>query len=394
MHYMALGGAERALLGLLNAIDIEQVDVDLFLNQHSGEFMPLIPRKINLLPEKRGYNAIERPMKNILKECQFGILYGRLKAKWMHNKYINSLGEHDKSSDSSIFQYVADCVEPFLPYLDELGEYDLAISFLQPHNIVLNKVKAKQKLAWIHTDYSAVHFNAEKELPIWSSYEHIVSISPECTKAFLTMFPTLKDKIIEIENILSPMFVRQQANVEATSLYNDYDGVKLLSVGRICYAKNYDNIPYIANKIKQSGIKFKWYIIGPGNHTEIDSLLNELNCNDVVEFLGAKSNPYPYMKGCDIYIQPSRYEGKSVTVREAQMLCKPVVITSYATAKSQINHGVDGVIVPMDNDGISKGIVDFIKNKTLQDKIIDYLNSHDYGNENEINKIYNLIKTQ
>lgn len=208
------------------------------------------------------------------------------------------------------------------------------------------------------------------------------------------MFPTLKDKIIEIENILSPMFVRQQANVEATSLYNDYDGVKLLSVGRICYAKNYDNIPYIANKIKQSGIKFKWYIIGPGNHTEIDSLLNELNCNDVVEFLGAKSNPYPYMKGCDIYIQPSRYEGKSVTVREAQMLCKPVVITSYATAKSQINHGVDGVIVPMDNDGISKGIVDFIKNKTLQDKIIDYLNSHDYGNENEINKIYNLIKTQ
>ena len=39
MHYMALGGAERALLGLLNALDPERVDVDLFLNQHTGEFM-------------------------------------------------------------------------------------------------------------------------------------------------------------------------------------------------------------------------------------------------------------------------------------------------------------------------------------------------------------------
>ena len=64
MHYMELGGAERALLGLLNAIDTDRVNVDLFLNQHTGEFMSLIPKKINLLPERRGYNAIERQMKN------------------------------------------------------------------------------------------------------------------------------------------------------------------------------------------------------------------------------------------------------------------------------------------------------------------------------------------
>ena len=51
MHYMEIGGAERALLGLLNAIDTNKVDVDLFINQHTGEFMKLIPKKINLLPE-------------------------------------------------------------------------------------------------------------------------------------------------------------------------------------------------------------------------------------------------------------------------------------------------------------------------------------------------------
>jgi hypothetical protein len=86
MHYMELGGAERALVGLLNALDTDRVDVDLFLNQHTGEFMPLIPKKINLLPERRGYNAIERPMLQVLKEGQYGIVRGRLKARKLHRK--------------------------------------------------------------------------------------------------------------------------------------------------------------------------------------------------------------------------------------------------------------------------------------------------------------------
>ena len=129
MHYMALGGAERALLGLLNALDTEKVDVDLFINQHTGEFMPLIPSKINLLPELKGYNAIERPMKTILKEGQIGVLYGRLKARFQHDKYKKSLEESKRSFDSSGFQYVANAVDPYLKSLDNLGEYDLAISF-------------------------------------------------------------------------------------------------------------------------------------------------------------------------------------------------------------------------------------------------------------------------
>ena len=107
--------------------------------------------------------------------------------------------------------------------------------------------------------------------------------------------------------------------------------------------------------------------------------------------LGKRSNPYPYIKACDIYAQPSRYEGKSVTVREAQILCKPVVVTDYPTAKSQIKHGVDGVVVPMDNDSCAKGMADFIQNNQLQRQIVDYLQTHDYGNLNEIEKLYNLI---
>ena len=43
IHYLEIGGAERALLGLLSSLNPDTVDIDLFVNQHTGEFMPLIP---------------------------------------------------------------------------------------------------------------------------------------------------------------------------------------------------------------------------------------------------------------------------------------------------------------------------------------------------------------
>lgn len=393
MHYMELGGAERALLGLLNALDTSKVEVDLFINQHTGEFMPLIPEKINLLPEKRGYNAIERPMKQILLEGQLGVLYGRIKAKRLHAKYHATLTGDAARMDSSGFQYVADAVQPFLPSLEYLGEYDLAISFITPHNIVLNKVRAKKKIAWIHTDYSTIHVNVEKELPVWGGYGHIMSISPDCTRSFLKTFPSLKDKIIEIENILSPDFVRSQADLLDVTDEMPPTGIRLLSVGRYTHAKNYDNVPDIARRIIEAGCSdLRWYIIGFGSDEAlIRQKIAEADMQDHVILLGKKENPYPYIKACDIYVQPSRYEGKSVTVREAQVLCKPVVVTDYPTAKSQVHNGKDGVIVPMDNEACASGMVNVIKDKELQDTVSNYLATHDYGNEGEVEKIYQLI---
>ena len=393
MHYMELGGAERALLGLLNSLDTDKVDVDLFLNQHTGEFMPLIPKKINLLPERPGYNAIERPMLQVLKEGQYGIVLGRLKARKLHRKYHKSLTDIEKSFDSSSFHYVAECVQPYLPSLDDLGEYDLAISFLQPHNIVLNKVKAKKKIAWIHTDYSTVHVNAELELPVWAGFDYIASISPDCTRSFLQTFPTLKNKIIEIENILSTSFVRRQAELLDVSAEMPKNGINLLSVGRFCHAKNYDNVPDIVKRLVDKGFKdLRWYIIGfGGDEPLIRQKIAEAGMEEHVIMLGKKDNPYPYIKACDVYVQPSRYEGKSVTVREAQVLCKPVIVTSYPTARSQVRNGVDGIIVPQENEGCADGIAQAIQNSDQLKALTAYLQENDYGNEREVEKVLNLL---
>ena len=394
MHYMELGGAERALLGLLNALDTNRVDVDLFLNQHTGEFMSLIPEKVNLLGEKRGYNAIERSLKVVFREGQLGVFFGRLKARRNHAKYCGLLPEAERKLDNSIFQYVADGVEPFLPSLKYLGEYDLAISFITPHNIVLRKVRARKKIAWIHTDYSTIHVNVKKELPVWSGYDYIVSISPDCSRSFLKTFPSLRDKLVVIENILSPEFVRAQA--ELLDVHDDYSpsGPCLLSVGRYTHAKNYDNVPDIARRIIALGYpNLHWYIIGFGGEEElIRRKIVEAGMEDHVILLGKKENPYPYIKACDVYVQPSRFEGKSVTVREAQILCKPVIVTDYPTAKSQVQNGVDGIIVPMDNVNCAQGIVGVLKDNELLKSISAYLTTHDYGNEREVEKIYKMLE--
>ena len=391
MHYLELGGAEISLIGLLQVLDYSRYEVDLFVHRHQGELMRFIPKEVNSLPEIPAYASIESPIIETLYKGQFGVAWGRLKAKWRALKYQPT---NSSRPQHSIFQYVAQEVGPYLPSLETYGEYDLAISFLQPHNYVLSKVKAKKKTCWIHTDYSKVEFDTEAELPVWGAYDHIVSISPDVTKTFLQVFPSLKDKIVEIDNILSSEFVRKRAGEMDVSaeMPKRHGVINILSVGRFTDAKNYDNVPDICRRIREKGIDLHWYIIGFGNETLIRNKIQEANMEDYVVILGKRTNPYPYIKACDIYAQPSRYEGKSVTVREAQMLCKPVVVTNYPTAKSQINDGVDGVIVPLDNAGCAKGIADFIENMRLQHQIINYLQSHDYGNEDEVKKITLLLK--
>lgn len=389
MHYMELGGAEMALIGLLQALDPAKVAVDLFIYSHRGPLMKYIPAWVNLLPEKRAYAVIEEPMSTALRHGCLGVVIGRLLAKVAHKEYIRN--NPPTGQDASIFSYNGKYVTPCLPKVSD-KEYDLCISFLIPHDIGLKKVKARKRIAWIHTDYSRMSVNVSLERYVWSAYDYIASISPAVKDAFLNVFPETRGKIKEIENILSSRFVRERS--DTTLELDSFNGSpRLLSVGRYTYAKNYDNLPDIARRlVKDYGMSnLRWYIIGYGDDSLIRAKIREARMENHVILLGKKENPYPYIKACDIYVQPSRYEGKSVTVREAQILCKPVAVTDYPTASSQINDGVDGVIVPLDNDGCAKGLKCLIENQSLQERLTSYLALHNYSNEEEINKIYRIL---
>ena len=392
MHYMEIGGAETALVGLLNALEHARVDVDLFLYDHRGEMMQFIPEWVNLLPQIPKYSVLERPIVELVKRGFWGIAVTRLWAKFLSQKVYKRSGS--KLENNGGLDKMSKCTTPLLPKINQSVTYNLAISFLTPHRIVAEKVKAKKKIAWIHTDYTRVWVDAEEELKVWQKYDYVASISSDVTNTFLQVFPSLSQRIVEVENILSPAFVRKRAELQNVDKEIRQEGaITLLSVGRFSDAKNYDNVPYICKYlIDKAQQNIKWYIIGyGGDEPLIRQKIKEAGMEEHVILLGKRSNPYPYIKACDIYVQPSRYEGKSVTVREAQMLCKPVVVTNYPTAPSQIRSGIDGVIVPMDNEGCAHGLAEVICDKPLQERIIAHLKTHDYGNESEVEKIYTLI---
>ena len=387
-HAMEIGGAERALLGLLENIDTNTYDVDLFLLRQEGELMKFIPDNINLLPEIPQYTVLARPMIQTIKEGHILLtaarLYGRKKAE----QYVKK--EKLKENDVAI-EYSHKYTKKFMPLIQKDIEYDLAISFLTPHYFVTEKVKAKRKIAWIHTDYSVVKIDQKSQLQMWSAYDYIASISENVTESFLRVFPELKEKVVLIENILPKTLIEKQANESMDGDMKPGKSVCLLSIGRFSYPKNFDNVPDICRRIRNQGIDAKWYLIGyGGDEALIRKKIKETEMQNHVIILGKKENPYPYIKACDIYVQPSRYEGKCVAVCEAQMLGKPVVITNYSTAESQLENGIDGIIVPMDNKKFASSVVEFILDCKRKMQMRKNCMKRDYSNSVEINKLYTL----
>ena len=388
-HAMEIGGAERALLGLLESIDPARVSVDLFLLRHEGELLSLIPDYVNLLPPIPAYTVLARPIVQTLREGHLLLSAARLVGKWKAKEYDRRNG---LTPSAVAIEYSHKFTKRFMPPIRPEVEYDLAISFLTPHYFGAEKVRAKKRLAWIHTDYSVVQVDTASELAMWSRYDFIASISEKVTEGFLSAFPSLKEKIVLMENILPKALISRQAEAFTAAEMPDDGAVRLLSIGRFSNAKNFDNVPDICRRVLALGCDIRWYLIGYGGEEElIRRKISEAGMEGRVIILGKKENPYPYIRACDLYVQPSRYEGKAVTVREAQMLGKPVVITRYATSASQLEDGVDGVIVPMDNEGCAEGIAAVLRDGELRQRLTENTKARDYTNAQEIEKIYRVM---
>lgn len=391
IHYMEIGGAETSLLGLLQAIDYTKIDVDLFVYRHTGELMPLIPQGPELMPEVRKYTTPELPISQVIRMGYIDVALARIIAKWRYWR-MRRRNPSRLADDVGGYQYMSSAVTPLLPDINPDVEYDLAVNFCGMQDVVLDKVKARRRASWIHMDYSTSDTDRVVDSVLWARYDNIVSISEKVTESFLKVYPGFEPKIVEIENILSPAYVRTRA--EAFDAETELKGsLILLTIGRFAHQKNLDNVADITRRlVEQVGDGLRWYIIGyGGDEALIRAKIAEAGMENHVVILGKRDNPYPYIKACDLYVQPSRSEGKSVTVREAQMLGKPVVVTDYPTAASQVHHGEDGIIVPMDNAGCAAGIADLLTNPELMRKLEEQVRKSDFGNMAEVEKFYRLI---
>ncbi|MPQ42299.1 glycosyltransferase [Clostridium tarantellae] len=386
---MEVGGVERSLISMLENFDYSNYDVDLMLYRHTGDFFKLLPNKPNLLNEVKEYSTFRKSISEVFKEGKVLLGIARTLAKFNAK---NIMKKNNFSEEGHVqMQYMWKYSMSFLPKLEK--EYDVAISYLWPHYFIAEKVKAKKKIAWIHTDFSKIETDIKLDLEMWNNFNHIIAVSEECKKSFLIKYPTLHNKVKVMENITSPEFIKKMSNEKVEDNLSKDNSFKIVSVARLSHAKGIDNAVKALKILHDKNFKnIKWYVVGyGGDEAMIKDLIKENNLEDRFILLGKKINPYPYMKDCDLYVQPSRYEGKAVTVTEAKILGKPVVITNYTTAKSQVKSGEDGYICDLSVEGIAKGIKTMYKYPELKELIANKCVNTDYGNKEELDKLYELF---
>lgn len=390
---MEIGGVERALLGLLYSIDYTKYDVDLYLCSHTGEFMSLLPKQVNLLPEDKKAAAITLPCKKVIKKGYFDIVGGRMVAKVKTALYLK---KHNIGENCLAVEYSNKYTYRFVRAINPDVTYDLLLSFSEPHYIAAYKARAHKRIAWIHTDYGVVAVDRTEAYRVWNKFDAIAAVSGSCLKEFGKIFPKLKDKLFLMENIIYPELIQKQAKAFSCEKEMPLDGsIRILSIGRFCNAKNFESIPEICSLLIKKGIAIKWYLIGyGGNEQLIREKIIQYKMEKNVIILGKKSNPYPYIEACDFYIQPSKYEGKAVSVIEAQCLHKVVIITDYPTSSSQIVSGYNGIIVPLNTLECARQISQIIEDKELQAHIINNLKQENFGNKAEIEKIYEYLSDE
>ena len=290
---MEVGGVERSLISMLHNFDYKY-DVDLMLYSHTGDFMDLLPKSPNLLPEDKIYKTFRMPIAQIAKQGNIPMAISRVYSI-LESKLISKI----KGLDESVYaqmQYMWKNSLCFLPKYKK--KYDVAISYLWPHYFVAQKVDAKVKIAWIHTDYSKLETDIEVDLKMWDKFDHIVAVSEECKNAFLKKYGKLKDKVIVIENITSPKFIETMAKEKVENPMNDDNCFKIVSVARLSYAKGIDNAVRALKLLVDKGYdNIKWYIVGYGGDEEIiKNLIKENKIEDKFILLGKQINTYSYMK--------------------------------------------------------------------------------------------------
>lgn len=384
---MEIGGVERSLASMLANFDYDNYKVDLHLHSHTGPLMDLIDARVNLLPEVNACKTFRKGIKDTLVSGYPTLAIKRLISRFRAVQFAKVTG----SKDAGYFQFQTiwnSCVSS-VPKIQV--EYDIAISYLWPHHFTAFNVNAKTKIAWIHTDYSIIDIDIEDDLKIWEKFDYIVSISDACTAAFLSTHPSLKSKIIVVENLTSPDYVRKMASEPPTQPL--IEGFNLVSVGRLCDPKAFDRaVDVLAELHKRGYTNINWYIVGEGGDRDlIESQIKQHSLEDSFVLLGSTTNPYPYMNAADIYVQPSRYEGKAVTVDEALILAKPVIITNYPTASSQINDGINGIICGQSVSEIADSIGNLHNNQNQRQQLSEYNRNANQSNSEELDKLYKVL---
>ncbi|KMY51886.1 glycosyltransferase [Peribacillus loiseleuriae] len=388
MNHLVCGGAEKSLISLLETMDYSKYHVDLFLFRHEGMFMNKLPKEVTLLPEPDNYKYFDMPIKTASKEL---LKKGEIKTAFNRGVlgYLAKTENNGAVMEQKFWRYLSKSIDRVEK------NYDVAIGFQEKNPIYfcVDHVKADVKIGWIHTDYKKLGINPEREQRYFTKLDYVATVSEELVSSLKEQFPEYKDKFKCIYNIVSSSVIDKMSLEKVELKEADDNSTSLISVGRLAKEKGLDITLEAFDILVKKGYDIKWYLIGEGNvKADLERGIKMRQLEERIVFLGMKENPYSYIRKADIFIQASRYEGKSISINEAKILAKPILITNFETAKSHIKNNFNGIIADMDAVSVANNLERLIRNRDLTEKFIINLKTEEFGTENEIEKLYELME--
>lgn len=384
---MNIGGTEKALLNMLSEIDKEKYDVTILMLEEYGGFLNDIPEWVNI-KYLENYNEIKSILNNPLHITAIEYFKNKKIFKSLKMVYLYLLCKA-KKEQSALFKYLLKDTN----YISE--EYDLAIAYAGPMDFisyfVINKINAKKKVQWIHFDVTKIGFNINFASNIYIKFDKVFVVSKEGKLKLDNLLSVIKYKTEVFSNIVSPKTIRKMAD-EGIGFNDEFDGIRILTVGRLSKEKGQDmTIPVLA-RLKSEGYDVRWYCIGEGSlRSECEQYTKKYKVENDFVLLGINSNPYPFMKQCDIYVQPSRYEGYCTTTVEAKCLYKISIVTNVNGMNEQFRNGKTGLISECNSDSLYENIKVLLDDKNLRENIKFNLLKEDINTDMEISKLYKLI---
>lgn len=385
---MNIGGAEKSLVNLLNLLDYGVYDVDLLLFQRRGDFLPQIPKKVNVIsvPEIDILYGVEpRDSFPLARRAALGV--------WRYLATgVTRIAE--KQFDRRRLLRWQRFYSARIPRLS--GRYDCAISYSGGETFwyVAEKVKANVMVVYYHSDYSNIDIDVGGELSYLERADYVATISDICADSLRTMFPTQSEKVRVVQNPTCVSLTRKLAEERVDDGFQTGpDKMKIISVGRVEDIKGFDMAVRAASIVKsEMGPCFEWLIVGDGSRRDaVQALIASEAVEDVIRLVGPRLNPFPYMSGADLLAQTSRFEGKSVVVDEARVLGLPVLATDYSSARDQVRDKLDGLIVPMDPEGIAKGIEALLSEPALLARLSERASAINTGALEDISSFICLL---
>lgn len=343
-YTMDMGGAEKALLDTLKYLN-NKCEIDLYLLEKKGILLEEIPKNINVYEMK----------KNKLLYVLFRFI--PLYRKMIINKIYNT----------QKYDYVFGYME---------GRAATWVSDIKDNH--------PKKYAWIHNDVFKFDIGiGEKE--IINSYNNVtkvICVSKEAKTNFCEKYQINPDKVIVIYNYINEAEIKKKA--QAFQVTNKV--FTFVNVAKMRDQKRQDRLINAASYLKEKGYKFKIQLIGDGPNLEkIKNMVTTSHVSDVVEVLGLKPNPYPYILNSDCFVLSSYMEGYGIVIKEALLLKKKIITTDVVGPREILEDGKYGIIVENNDEAIKYAMEDMLKNSTQYNYLTKNLSQYKGDNE-EIKK--------